>query len=156
MFDLDFIVHRLNFKDLQGNAYTSTSENLCSQRDGIILCGELVSDKIIHLKKRRHQEKRQMRHDSVLDSRGINVNLWLQSYLDCEERVSPVLYACFSFAGNHSQQLFEHSRLHSGMTCREFDSFLRGNTDELREKTCKILFIDTIRIPDRETKSGFK
>lgn len=39
--------------------------------------------------------------------------------------------------------------LHSGMTCREFDSFLRGNADELREETCKILFIDAIRIPDR-------
>lgn len=36
------------------------------------------------------------------------------------------------------------------MTCREFDSFLRGDADELREETCKILFIDTIRIPDRD------
>lgn len=46
------------------------------------------------------------------------------------------------------------------MTCREFDSFLRGNANELREETCKILFIDTIRIPDREREkerqSGWK
>lgn len=34
------------------------------------------------------------------------------------------------------------------MTCREFDSLLRGNADELREETCKILFIDAIRILD--------
>lgn len=33
------------------------------------------------------------------------------------------------------------------MTCREFDGFLRGNADELREETCQMLFIDTIRIP---------
>lgn len=36
------------------------------------------------------------------------------------------------------------------MTCREFDSFLRGDANELREETCKILFIDAIRIPDIE------
>lgn len=61
---------------------------------------------------------------------------------------------------NRSEQLFEHSKLRSGMTCREFDSFLRGNANELREETCKILFIDTIRIPDREREkerqSGWK
>lgn len=60
--------------DHWSNAYTSTSKNLCRQRDGIILCGELVSDKIIHLKKkggRRHQEKRQMRHNPNLDSRAL-------------------------------------------------------------------------------------
>lgn len=44
---------------------------------------------------------------------------------------------------------FRTLELHSGMTCREFDSFLRGNSNELREETCKILFIDIIRIPDR-------
>lgn len=64
------------------------------------------------------------------------------------------------FTMNCSEQLFEHSKLRSGMTCREFDSFLRGNANELREETCKILFIDTIRIPDREREterqSGWK
>lgn len=35
-----------------------------------------------------------------------------------------------------------------GTTCRELDSFLRGDADELREETCgKMLFIDAIRIP---------
>lgn len=50
---------------------------------------------------------------------------------------------------NHSKQLFRHWSRTCGMTCREFDGFLRGNADELREETCKMLFIDTIRIPDR-------
>lgn len=37
-----------------------------------------------------------------------------------------------------------------GTTCRELDSFLRGDADELREETCKkILFIDAIRIAGR-------
>ena len=51
-----------------------------------------------------------------------------------------------------------NTELHGGMTCREFDSFLRSNANELREETWKILFIDTIRIPDtqRETKSVLK
>lgn len=50
---------------------------------------------------------------------------------------------------NLSKQLFKHRSHTCGMTCREFDGFLRGNADELREETCKMLFVDTIRIPDR-------
>ena len=59
---------------------------------------------------------------------------------------------------NHSRQLFKHWSHTCGMTCREFDGFLRGNADELREQTCKMLFIDAIRIPDtqRETQSAMK
>lgn len=49
---------------------------------------------------------------------------------------------------NHSKQLLKHWSHTCGITCREFDGFLRGNADELREETCKMLFIDTIRTPD--------
>lgn len=63
---------------------------------------------------------------------------------------SHILIAKSSYLSvNHPKQLFKHWSRTCGMTCREFDSFLRGNADELREETCKILFIDTIRIPDR-------
>lgn len=51
-------IYRLNLKDLKSDTYTSTSENLCRQRDGIVLCGELVSDKIIHLKKRTRRTRK--------------------------------------------------------------------------------------------------
>ena len=66
-------IYWLNLKDLKSDAYTSTSENLCRQRDGIILCGELVSDKIIHLKKKKKRQEEQEKkadetHNPNLDS----------------------------------------------------------------------------------------
>lgn len=48
-----WFIYRLYFKGLSSNAYASTSEDLSRQRDGTILCGELVSDKIIHLRKEK-------------------------------------------------------------------------------------------------------
>lgn len=55
----------------------------------------------------------------------------------------------FLIHSESSRATFRTPKLHGGMTCREFDSFLRGNANELRDETCKILFIDTIRTPDR-------
>lgn len=74
----------------------------------------------------------------------MNVNLQLIAEL----HFSFSLYM-FHTGGESFTATFGTLELHSGMTCREFDSFLRGNADELREETCKILFIDAIRIPDR-------
>lgn len=45
--------------DHESNAYTSASQDLCRQRDGSILCGELVSDKIIHLEKKKYGKRHQ-------------------------------------------------------------------------------------------------
>lgn len=58
-------IYRLNLKDLKSDTYTSTSENLCRQRDGIVLCGELVSDKIIHLKKKKDKKNKKKKADET-------------------------------------------------------------------------------------------
>lgn len=100
-----------------------------------------------------------MRHNRSLDGRALMLTCGCSRIL-IAKCVSSSLHVFFPFTMNRSEQLFEHSKLRSGMTCREFDSFLRGNANELREETCKILFIDTIRIPDREREkerqSGWK
>lgn len=100
-------------------------------------------------KETQRRRRSQMRHNRSLDGRALMLTCGCSRIL-IAKCVSSSLHVFFPFTMNRSGQLFEHSKLRSGMTCREFDSFLRGNANELREETCKILFIDTIRIPDRE------
>lgn len=91
-----------------------------------------------------------MRPNPNLDSRALMLTCGCSPILIAKSalllRSMHVFHSQWIIRGN----FFEHSELHSGMTYREFDSFLRGNANELREETCKILFMDTIRIPDRE------
>lgn len=81
-----------------------------------------------------------MRHNPDVESGALMLTCGCSHILIAESSYLPV---------NHPKQLFKQWSHTCGMTCREFDSFLRGNADELREETCKILFIDSIKIPDR-------
>lgn len=104
-------------------------------------------------KKKRTKEgikKKEVKWATILAAKGINVNSSCSHILIAELLPAP----CMFFI--HSESLratFWNTEPRGGMTCREFDSFLRGDADELREQTCKILFIDTIRIHNRDKDS---